>query len=175
VRGCRLRGRPVGSRRRRLFPLPVPWVSVWMPGVDERRVLSPRGATNKGEEMSGRVCPDGGLCEEPGGPLPGWVMSRLTGPSRPSEIPFVELLLPRRSPSNSALREFSLRGMCPTTQGPPLTVAACLDCFVLPGEKEVKVPLFFVRPQIIVGGIRAAGTTRKGTLEVGGLVPSETG
>jgi len=64
MRGCGLRGRPMGSRIRRLFPLPVPWmpawVPVWMSGVDGRGVLSSRGATNKGEKMSGRVCPGEG-------------------------------------------------------------------------------------------------------------------
>ena len=61
VRGCGLRGRPVGIRKRRLLPLPVPWmlawVPVWMTGVHGRRVVSSRGATNKGEDMSVQVCP----------------------------------------------------------------------------------------------------------------------
>jgi len=95
VRGCGLRGRPVGSQKRRLFVFPVPWaaswVPVWMTGVDGRGVLSSRGAANKGEEMSGRVRLDGGLCEGPLSPLWGWVMSRFTGPSRPNEVTFVEL------------------------------------------------------------------------------------
>ena len=80
MRGCGLRGRPVGSRKRRLFPVAVPWkpawVPVWMTGVDGRGVVSSSGGTNKGAEMSGRVCPDDGPCEEPGGPLPEWEMSR---------------------------------------------------------------------------------------------------
>jgi len=68
--------------------------------------------------MSGRVCPDEGPCEEPGGPLPGWVMSRLTGPSRPSEITLVELLLPEgvprtppRESSDSEERDRQRRGV----------------------------------------------------------------
>jgi len=61
-----------------------------MTGVDGRGVVSSRGATNKGEKMAGRVCPGEGPCEE-AGCLPGRVMSRLTGPSRPSEIIFVDI------------------------------------------------------------------------------------
>ena len=62
---CGLRGRPVGSHKHRLFVFPVPWtvgwMPVWMTGVEERGVVSSRGTTNKGEEMSGRVHLDGGL------------------------------------------------------------------------------------------------------------------
>jgi len=117
VCGCGLRGRPVGSRKRRLFVFPVPWTAGWMPvwmtGVEERGVVSSRSAANKGEEMSGRVRLDGGLCRATKSTL-GVGNVSLTGPPRPNEITSGELLLPRRSPSNSASREFRLRGTCPT-------------------------------------------------------------
>jgi len=88
---------PVGSQKCRLFVFPVPWtaswVPVWMTGVDRQGVVSSHGATNKGEEMSGRVRLDGGLCEGPLSPLSGQVTSCFMGPSWPNEMTFVELLL----------------------------------------------------------------------------------
>ena len=39
-----------------------------------------------------------------------WFTSRFTGPSRPSEMTFGELLLPRRRPSNSTSRELKPLG-----------------------------------------------------------------
>ena len=103
--GCRLRGRPVGSRKCHLFVFLVPWTAGWMPvwmtGVEERGVVSSRSAANKGEEMSGQVRLDGGLCRATKSTLRVGNVS-LTGPLRLNEITSVKLLLPRRSPSNSA-------------------------------------------------------------------------
>jgi len=60
----------------------------------------------------------------------------LYGPSRPSDITFVELVLPQRETLNSASREFMLFGACPITLRCPSSVAACFNCFAFPGEKR---------------------------------------
>jgi len=132
--------------------------------------------TKKRAEISGRVCPDEAPCEEPRGPLLGRVMSRLTGPSRPSEIIFVELLLSRRNPSNSASREFRLRRTCPTTYGRPLRVAACFHCFVLPGEnKEVRVLLLCTPADNCWRYSSGTNSSKRNTVdEVRGSLPPET-
>ena len=79
-----------GRRNRRLLVLAGAGGTT---GVDGRGVVSSREPTNNGEEMtSARVRLDTGLGDEP---KPSeWVTSRFTGPSRPSEMTFVELLLP---------------------------------------------------------------------------------
>jgi hypothetical protein len=132
IREFGVSGRPVGKRKRRLG------VPAWTSGVDGRTVLSYRPA-NMG---SGRVRFDDGLKEEPKCAPSEWVTSHFRGLSRPRDIIFVELLLPRRSPSNSSSREFRPLGTCPTTWGRPLSVAACLHCFDFPGEKEASILLF---------------------------------
>lgn len=78
-----------GRRKRRLLVVAGAGGTT---GVDGRGVVSSREPTNNGEEMaSGRVRLDSGLGE----PKPSeCVTSRFTGPSRPSEMTFVELLLP---------------------------------------------------------------------------------
>ena len=82
-----------GRRKRRLLVLAGAGGAGGGSGVDGRGVVSSREPTKSGEDMSsGRVRLDTGLVEEP---KPSeWGMSRFTGPSRPSEMTFVELLLP---------------------------------------------------------------------------------
>jgi len=44
------------------------------------------GVCGDTKDVGGQVCLNEGLCEESVGPLSGWVISRFTGPSQPSEI-----------------------------------------------------------------------------------------
>src|SRR5260370_5686996 len=102
VRAFGVRGRPVGRRKRRLLVLAGAEAGAGETiGVDARGVVSSREPTKRGEEMpSARVRLDPGLSEEPNPSE--WLTSRFTGPSRLSEMTFVELLLPRMRPSNTA-------------------------------------------------------------------------
>ena len=57
VRECELRGQPAGCHKRRIFPFPMPWVLVWITGIDGRGVVSSRGVTHEEYKIPGWYTP----------------------------------------------------------------------------------------------------------------------
>ena len=57
VRECGLHGQPAGCQKRRIFTFPMPWVPVWITGIDGQGVGSSRGVTHEEYETPGWYTP----------------------------------------------------------------------------------------------------------------------